>query len=173
MQRQEVDMLLIKNRDQKAFCLLFNYYYPFVFRTIHKIVKLNIEAEDLAMVSIEKAFLNIDKYKPICTFSSWITSIARNTAFDFIKKRQLLYDGIENLVVTCKENPENIFIDQEKLEILEKKIDKLQPSYKKLIEILGYDCTPYDTLKKEYKDKKGDLYVEICRARKELKKLLK
>ena len=149
MDRQKIDMKLInrcKAGDQKAFELLFNHYQKPVFYYIHAIVKDYQDAEDLTMVTFEKAFRQLNKYQPFFKFQTWLTKIAKTTSLDFFRfKKTRLYTDLElSLVYHIKniENPENIIINKENVEILKLKISNLTQKRREIVKmrIMGMKC---------------------------------
>jgi len=62
---------------------------PIVTRYLYRYV--GSEAEDCAMDACIKALQNIDKYDGRAKFSTWLVTIARNTALDAIRKHKPIY----------------------------------------------------------------------------------
>ena len=164
-------MKLIHEGNQSAFCTLFNYYYPIVYSHIYRIVRIPIEAEDLTMESIEKAFKAIKFYKPTAKFSTWLIRIAKNHTFDFLNKRKIKFAGLENIDEICFENPETIYLRNERLRILETNIGKLRPEYKKVIELYYFEDYSYKELSGTLNVPVNSISVFMNRAKKQLKKL--
>lgn len=149
MDRQKTDIELIarcKVGDQKAFAELFDFYYKPVFYYIFSILKDYQDAEDQTMITIEKAFKNLDKYQPLYKFQTWLSKIARTTAIDFMRfKRTRLYSDIElSQVFYIKniETPEQKIVNQENLTSLRIKINSLTEKRREIVilRIMGYRC---------------------------------
>ena len=149
MDRQVKDMELIKRckaGDQKAFELLFNHYQKPVFYYIHSIVKDYQDAEDLTMVTFEKAFKNLSKYQPFFKFQTWLSKIALTTSLDFFRyKKTRLYSDLElSLVYHIKniETPERIIVNKENVEILKLKISNLSEKRREIVKMrtMGLKC---------------------------------
>ena len=88
MDRQRIDMDLINKAKcgyQGAYAALFDYYYMSMYNYINCIVHNDTDAEDLTMVTFEKAFKDLTKYAPFFTFKTWLSKIARNTTLDHFK----------------------------------------------------------------------------------------
>ena len=62
---------------------------PIVTKYLYRFV--GSEAEDCAMDACIKALQNIDKYDGRAKFSTWLVTIARNTALDAIRKHKPIY----------------------------------------------------------------------------------
>ena len=52
-------------------------------------VKTPEDAEDLAIETFHKAFLNLNKYSPNFAFSTWLFKIGTNSTIDFLRKSKL------------------------------------------------------------------------------------
>lgn len=63
-------------------------HLPSVFRFITRLVGDTRVAEDLTQETFLKVWLSLSTYKPSLSFKSWLFSIARNTAIDYLRKRQ-------------------------------------------------------------------------------------
>jgi RNA polymerase sigma factor (sigma-70 family) len=174
-QRQKADLLLLeeaKTGSEKAFSSLFYYYYKYIYKDILRIVNSKIDAEDLTMEAIEKAFKNISFYYPTHTFSTWIITIAKNHVYDFLKKKRLQYDYIDNIVVKHNNTPENIMIDREQENILEKTIERLPYNYKMIIQVHCVEGLSYEDIEKHFGLNKFLAAKHLCLARKKLQKLI-
>lgn len=113
--------------------------YSFVF---HVVGDTNL-AEDITQETFVKVWKNIKKYNINKKFKSWIFSIARNTAIDFMRKRKdsIFSDYIdqhgknsfeENLT---DEEPlaDEVFLNFQNIDEIKNNIQKLQPIYKEVL----------------------------------------
>jgi RNA polymerase sigma-70 factor (ECF subfamily) len=129
---------------QGAYEALFNYYYLYIYNYINGIVKNYTDAEDLTMVTFEKAFKDLNKYAPFFTFKTWLSRIARNTALDFIRMKRFTFVDITKIsyLKSNIENPEQKIINQEKLAILKYKINNLTEKRRNtvIMRTMGLKC---------------------------------
>jgi len=82
-------VVLIKNKDQKAFSYLYDNYSKALFGIIYAIVGDYEETEDLiqnAFIKIWDSFENYDSSKG--RLNTWMINIARNVAIDFKKSKR-------------------------------------------------------------------------------------
>ena len=80
---QSNDLTLISkvsSGDRSAFNELYDKYKRRILNYLHRMVNNRTLAEDLTQETFIKVYLNIDKYKPTGSFSSWVYAIARNLA---------------------------------------------------------------------------------------------
>jgi RNA polymerase sigma-70 factor (ECF subfamily) len=98
------------------------------------------------MITIEKAFKNLDKYQPFFKFQTWLSKIAKTTAIDFLRfKRTRLYSDLElSLIYHIKniENAERKIIDSENLNELKIKINRLTQKRREIVTMrtMGLKC---------------------------------
>jgi RNA polymerase sigma-70 factor, ECF subfamily len=153
----KTDIELIKEAqkgDQLAFTALFNRYHKRMFRFVKSIVKNNLDAEDITMRTFEKAFANIGPYVPLFEFRTWLFTIAKNTALDFVYYVQRRPTNVEVATICFSkveiETPEQILISKQNVEIVERSIQELPFVYRRVIDLRedGFMC-------KEISDKLG------------------
>jgi len=145
MEKTNIDLQLIKEAKegkQEAFSKLFNNYYGLVFTTAFKILKNYADAQDLTMITFEKAFSNkvMKKYEPITSYASWLIKIATNKSIDFLKEKKYQYKPkcfveIESVndIIYYAQNIEEKIIDKEKWKETKKIIKKLPPVFKEIL----------------------------------------
>jgi len=138
---------------QGAYAALFDYYYMSMYNYINCIVHNDTDAEDLTMVTFEKAFKDLNKYAPFFTFKTWLSKIARNTTLDFIKyNKNRMYSDLELsqvYYIANIENPEVLLINKENVKILKLKISKLTQKRKEIaiMRIMGMRCREVSEIK--------------------------
>lgn len=88
----------LKNKDNEAFEYLYNNTKRLVFTVIIAIVKDYSTTEDLMQDTYIKMVENINSYDVKYKFTTWIATIARNTALDYYRKskKQFSVDVTEN-----------------------------------------------------------------------------
>jgi RNA polymerase sigma factor (sigma-70 family) len=118
------------NGNQKSFEILIKRYLKSLYNFIYGYVNNSEVADDITQNVFLKIWKNIDKFQKDKSFKTWIFCIAKNTVFDFFKKKKDVsfsqiensdeFNGNESL------NFEESIIDNENLpnEILEKKETK-------------------------------------------------
>ena len=85
--KELVDLALEQN--QAAFIVLYTRYIAGVKSHISRYISLTEDKEDVALESFQKAFSQIASYNPEYKFSTWLYTIARNTALDHISRNLL------------------------------------------------------------------------------------
>jgi len=132
---------------QGAYAALFDYYYMSMYNYINCIVHNDTDAEDLTMVTFEKAFKDLTKYAPFFTFKTWLSKIARNTSIDFLRSKKYNpnnngIDITELIYIQAIENPEQMIIHEENIKQLKILINKLPLRRREIIirRTMGMKC---------------------------------
>lgn len=174
----EDNQLLDKARtgDENAFTELFHHYYNSTLRYMMKCVKNQVDAEDLAMITIEKAFSNLDKYTPTFGFGTWLSKVARNTVFDFFnQKKRKPSDFIDvfdtNIQISHSNTPEEQYIHKEMGANLEVAICKLQQNYQEVIRWRYYENLNFKEINSKYGVDEKNARSYMFRARKQLREI--
>lgn len=175
---QEDNQLLDRARkgDEQAFSKLFHHYYKTLYNYIMCFVNDQIEAEDLTMVTFEKAFSNLHKYVPTFGFGTWLSRVAKNTALDFLDSRKRRPSDFidvtdKSIVLSHSNTPEEEYIDKEIGVGLNKAISQLQDNYQDIIRWRYYDNLDYDEINSKYGVTPILARSYLCRARKQLRNM--
>jgi RNA polymerase sigma-70 factor, ECF subfamily len=103
--------------------------YGFVFRLSGN----ESETSDITQEVFIKVWKNIKKIDPDKNFKTWIFTIARNTTFDFLRKRKNVYFSDEEDVVDIEPLPDEVFMRKELGEELEIALSKIRPDFREII----------------------------------------
>jgi len=84
--------------DDQAFAQLVKTYLPPLYNFVFLIVREKEMAEDVVQETFIKAWKNLKRFDQEKSFKTWLYTIAKNTAFDHLKKKKtvpfsLLTDG--------------------------------------------------------------------------------
>jgi RNA polymerase sigma-70 factor (ECF subfamily) len=85
---QDELLILISNKDEKAFSHIYRMYSKSLFAVISNLIRDHEEAEDVLQEVFVKIWKNIDSYNSgKGRFYTWILNIARNTAIDKLRSK--------------------------------------------------------------------------------------
>ncbi len=79
-------IVLCKQNNQKAQCVVYNRYANAMYNVAIRIVKDSHYAEDVMQESFLKAFTKLEHYKQEVSFGAWLKRIVVNQSIDFYKK---------------------------------------------------------------------------------------
>ncbi len=137
-----IDIDLIKkylNGDEESLKKLIFLYTKPIYNFIYHICYEKDEANDITQETFLKVWKNLKKFDQNKNFKSWIFSIARNTAIDWVRKRKpLLFSRLDNEEddIKFEENIKDENISQEEIlikkEELENKKDTVNEALKEL-----------------------------------------
>jgi RNA polymerase sigma-70 factor, ECF subfamily len=174
----------ILSGDEDAFAEIVKIHLKPVYNFVYRFVLDRDTAEDLTQEAFVKAWKNIHKFDRSKSFRTWLFTIAKNTTFDWLKKKKELpfskftnEDGsnaLEN-ISAGEDLPDEILEREDLAEEMEKVLQKLPPHYRALLllhykdefslheiaEILG---EPYNTIKSRHQRGLGRLKKEILKS---------
>lgn len=96
--------------DEAVFTVLVDRYMQYLFHFVRQFVNDSAIAEDIVQETFVKVWKNIHRFDESKSFKTWIFAIAKNTAYDFLKKKKSL--------------PFSMFVDDEGRNALENIEDK-------------------------------------------------
>lgn len=164
--------------DETALTFLFKHYLRPVYIFVFRLVKDKQDAEEITQETFLKAWRNLKKFDLKKSFRTWIFSIAKNTAFDFLKKKKeiLLLNDEENSPVLEMPDPGLLpseILDQKKLkEILEEAIQQLPLKYQMVLFLHYNDHFTFQEIAEILDESINTVKSRHYRALRELKKLL-
>ncbi|MBP9727881.1 MAG: sigma-70 family RNA polymerase sigma factor [Candidatus Moranbacteria bacterium] len=96
--------------EETAFTVLVDRYMKHLFHFIRQLVTDSAVAEDIVQETFLKVWKNLHRFDGEKSFKTWIFAIAKNTAYDALKKKKAL--------------PFSVFMDEEGKSVLEQVPDK-------------------------------------------------
>jgi len=182
------DLIIVdraKVGDQAAFAELMKRYKEPVYYMLLKMIKNTDDAEDLTIEAFGKAFNRIDQYTPNYAFSTWLFKIASNNCIDHIRKKRISLISMDHAYTN--ENgesvgievdgghldPEEVFIQQQKVKAMRDVVDKLKPRYRELIIKRYFEELTYEEIVDEMDLPLGTVKAQLFRAREALANLMK
>ncbi len=177
--------LAVNVGDQKAYAGLMNNYKDSIYFMLLKMTNNSDDADDLTIETFGKAFKNLHQYTPDYAFSTWLFKIASNNCIDFIRKKKKLTfsidksfeteDGVEiaHNIPALAPDPEENFINKQKIKLMREIVEKLKPRYRMLIEMRYFQELSYEEIADELKLPLGTVKAQLFRAREFLYNILK
>lgn len=175
----------LDNKDQLAYAELMGKYRDSIYFMMLKMVQNSDDADDLTIEAFGKAFKRLDQYVPNYAFSTWLFRIATNNCIDFIRKRKLKTfsidkpfeddDGEQSMfsLQSPGMNPEQTFINEQKIKLMRKIVDNLKPRYKDLVVLRYFEELSYEEISEELNIPLGTVKAQLFRAREFLFQLMK
>ncbi len=174
-----------KSKDQQAFSDLMEKYKDPIYYMLLKMVNNNDDAEDLTLEAFGKAFNKLNQYTPNFAFSTWLFKIATNNCIDFLRKKKKNVMSIDNRVSNNDGDefmfeiksdgmtPEEITVNEQKIQLIRKYVKKLKPRYQILVEMRYFKEMSYEEISIELNLPLGTVKAQLFRAREFLYNIMK
>jgi RNA polymerase sigma-70 factor, ECF subfamily len=167
-------VILIKNRDQKAFAYLYDNYSKALFAVIFSIVEDIEESEDILQKTFLKVWDNFDSYDASKgRLYTWMLNIARNIAIDYkrSKHNKNKTQNVDQNVYALN----NIRTEDNSIDTigLKKVVENLKSEHLILIELAYYKGYTQEEISKELDIPIGTVKTRIRKALLILRRQLK
>ena len=171
--------------NRKAYADLMASYREPLYLLLLRMTHNTTMASDLTVETFSKAFLQLHRYSPTGTFSSWLFSIGVNTYIDYLRKRKLetvsinsitrTSDGdfIEYQIPSSQPNPEEMMIRMQRDAALKEIVDQLKEPYRQIIRLRYYEDLSYEDIAERLKIPIGTVKVRLNRAKTLLSSIVK
>lgn len=171
--------------NHKAYADLMNSYREPLYLLLLRMTHNTTTASDLTMETFSKAFMQLHRYAPTGTFSSWLFSIGVNTYIDFLRKRRVetvplgsitrTSEGefIEYQIPSGQPNPEEVMIRMQRDATLKEVVASLKEPYRRIIELRYYEDLSYEEIAERLKLPLGTVKVRLLRAKNLLASIMK
>jgi RNA polymerase sigma-70 factor (ECF subfamily) len=147
---ERCDAMLVssaKSGDADAFVELSKRHYRRVLQAAYRITGNRQDAEDALQESLLQAFSHLQRFEEKCSFSTWLTRIAMNSALMILRKRrrrsEVSIDGTDApddkserwVLKALTEDPESHYARREREDLLRKAIPRLHPVVREVLEL--------------------------------------
>tara|TARA_B110000046_G_scaffold63181_2_gene70638 strand:- start:11967 stop:12572 length:606 start_codon:yes stop_codon:yes gene_type:complete len=170
-------VIAAKAGDQSAYTAIMVRYREPIYYLVLKMIRNESDAEDISIEAFEKAFKKLEQYTPEYAFSTWLFRIATNHCIDFIRKKKLKTTSIDNVIDDgesggmkiqiegTSKDPEETYIEQQKIELMREYVDKLEEPYKTLVSLRYFKEWTYEEIVNELEIPLGTVKAQLFRSR--------
>lgn len=121
-----------------AFAELYENYFDRIYSYVYGILGNHAACEDVVSICFEKAMTKLHTYEDQgFSFGAWLYRIARNSAYDYIKKESCSIDGVDEVI--ARQPAEARTADQAEAELeaseLRQHLDTLPANYREVLEV--------------------------------------
>lgn len=171
--------------SHKAYADLMASYREPLYLLLLRMTRNTTTASDLTVETFSKAFLQLNRYAPTGTFSSWLFSIGVNTYIDYLRKRKMETvslneiqrsadnEFVEYQIPSGQPNPEEALIRRQRDEALKHVVAQLKDPYRQMIEMRYYEDLSYEEIAERMQLPMGTVKVRLMRAKTLLASVLK
>jgi len=131
------------NGNEVSFSLLVKKNLPSVYNFVKRLYNNESDATDISQEVFVKVWKNIHKYNPEQNFKTWLFTIARNTTYDWMRKKKVfVFSDLNNVqndeefadtLVDTEPLPDTIFEQKDLKNKLNTLIQTLTPDQKTVI----------------------------------------
>lgn len=168
---------------EAAFFTLYARYHKAVSVQVGKYVKENEEIEDICIESFEKAFGRLSTFKQENKFSTWLFTIARNTAFDHKEKTKAMGQKMERTTLDSdtddrlevpddRMSPEENIISSQDHENFLHCIEKLPSLYMDIAKMCFIDNLGYNEIAEKANIPINTVKTRISRAKSQIVRMM-
>ena len=165
--------------NEKAFDELVSRYLHSVYNLSYALVRTEAEAEDVVQETFVKIWKNMEKFKPGNNFKSWLLTITRNTAYDYLRKRKHIpFSSFEDdtgnrLTESLAGNEptaEELIMTEEEKSLVTRVLKKISPAYREVLTLYYGEELTFDEIGKILKKPLNTVKSQHRRALIELRK---
>ncbi len=161
--------------DESALTEIVSEYRLGLQNYINSIVNNFAVAEDLTEETFVKLFIKKPKNKGTASFKTWLYTIGRNSAIDWMRKnpqgREVSFDEIFNIAIE-EEQFLQLYIKDEEKRAVHDALDSINPDYKNILTLFYFEDFTLEEISKIIKKSKKTTSVLLHRAKKSLKNKL-
>jgi len=167
-----------KQEDQHAFRQLLDLHWNELYGFMIKRTENENDAEDLCLQAFSKAFDKIESYNNEFTFSTWLTSIAKNLHVDLIRKEKSRLhqssdvDEVGRDVIDETLGPEDQLIRSQNLYKLLQQVRSLKPIYRDVIQLRFFQELSHKEMATQLGLSLSNVKVRLLRAKKLLAEII-
>lgn len=154
--------------DGKAFSELVARYQDKVYRFLLRLTRSQGDAMDMTQDTFLRAFQSIDRWRPDALFRTWLFRIARNLAFDRLRRDKVVeFVELEDEAGTpdAAAGPEEAFATAQRIRLLESALTQLSPEHREIILLREIEGMSYDELAAVLALHPGTVKSRLARAR--------
>lgn len=168
-------VLLAINGEQQAFSQLMQRHKESLCTYIEREFRVGDAAEDLLLISFDKAFRHLERYNPQFAFSTWLYTIADNTCIDYLRHQKALIRAFRRIThkhepyhsdhISVYTNPESKLIASQETARLMHAINQLKPIYRGPARLRFLQDYAYEEIAQELSLSLGAVKTRIRRAK--------
>ncbi len=131
-----------KKGNQKAQLEIYKLYYKAMYNSALRILKNQVDAEDVMQDSFLDAFTRMELYREEGSFGAWLKKIVINNALDLIRKQKPTNEIDESLLLLTDEEEEDCVENECRIEEIKEAMKMIKNEYRIILSLYlfeGYD----------------------------------
>jgi RNA polymerase sigma factor (sigma-70 family) len=157
--------------SQKAQFQLYKLYYRPMFSICMRIINNATEAEDVMQEAFLNAFTKLDSYKGEVSFGAWLKRIVINRSLDFLKKRKVKFDEINEKTNQLPDY--QMEIKEVNMTVIKDAIQKLPDGYRVVLSLFLIEGYDHEEISEILGISNSNSRTQYLRAKNKLREILK
>lgn len=157
--------------SQKAQFQLYKLYYRPMFSICMRIINNATEAEDVMQEAFLNAFTKLDTYKGEVSFGAWLKRIVINRSLDFLKKRKVKFDEINEKTNQLPDY--QMEIKEVNMTVIKDAIQKLPDGYRVVLSLFLIEGYDHEEISEILGISNSNSRTQYLRAKNKLREILK
>ena len=161
--------------DENACRGLLNSYKGRIFSYVYRIVKNYHDAEEITFDTFVRCFKSLNSFDRTKNFSTWLYTIAHNMAIDFLRKKKIDYDYLDERYADIASDKylARDFEKKQKLNKVDQALNRLAPMDREIVILFHKEEKSYEEISEILKIPTTTIKTRLHRARIKLRELLK
>ncbi len=175
MANEKVLISRAQSGDEGAFAQLMRTYYAFVYAIVIEIVNNPHDAEEVVQDTFLNAYRGLSKYEEQTKFRSWLATIARNRALNWLRTQRMDTVPINEVEEHTLQTPNTLddqLIRDEQRELIRRAMETLSQKDREIAHSYYLDGASYDELTRTHELSYKAIAFRLSRAKQRLTKRL-
>lgn len=154
--------------EARAFSELVARYQDRIYRFLVRLTRAEDDALDLTQETFLRAYQGLGRWRPDARFSTWLFQIARNLAFDLLRRnRRVEFVPLEDddIVAAQEAGPDAAFESAQRLRLLEAALGRLPLEHREILLLREIESLSYDEIAAVLDLNPGTVKSRLARAR--------
>jgi len=160
-----------KTGEREAQFQLYKLYYKSMYNTSLRIVGNPTDAEDVMQESFLSAFKKINTYGGKVSFGAWLKKIVVNRSLDYLKKRKVRFEEIDERLSDEVESP-LMNTTEFDLQKIKQAIFQLPEGYRVVLSLYLLEGYDHDEISEILNISNSSSRSQLLRAKNKLRKLI-
>ncbi|MED5373615.1 MAG: sigma-70 family RNA polymerase sigma factor [Myxococcota bacterium] len=164
-------VLAARDGDARARAWIVERYTPAVYRFCMRFLRNEEDARDVTQDTLIKVMRNLHRFDPKRRFSTWVFSIARNTAIDETRRRKRLAPEPKKEPAYEGPSPMEETRASRRADRLHEALAELPPKYREVLVLYHFEHLKYQEIADALEIPIGTVMNRIFRARQRLRSI--
>lgn len=158
-----------KAGKQNAQFKLYRMYSKAMYNTCCRMLGNEMDAEDVLQLAFVKVFKNIGQYQYKATPGAWIKRIVVNGCLDFLKKRKIHFEEINDRLEVAEVKETEVNYD---VSMVKQAVSNLAPGYKTVFNLYAFEGYDHKEIAEILNTTEANSKSQYSRAKQHIKRII-